>query len=329
MNLICPVLANRRGRRELSWISPRRYGAKFCNFSVVSGAVIILVIIFSNMILAQQQQNPLTMNGGSILAMAGRNCVVLAVDKRFGSGRSLVHVRSRPVLHLPTSMVAFTGMEGDVQSLLIELNAQIIDKYYRGLGFGERSASRTGYGANVDVSVLSVAMLTSHILYRRKRAPYYVEPVVVGLEPDGWVDFAEEEANSKPTKGTIDGAIDDFSCIEGENDSPGWVQIQDKMKKIVLSTRRSRYRPYICCMDMIGAKSESNAFSCAGTASKSLYGTAEALWKPNLSPDALVSVCTKAFLSALERDCLSGYGAMLYLLTPDGITEYDISGRSD
>mmetsp|Transcript_60457 Transcript_60457/g.148345 ORF Transcript_60457/g.148345 Transcript_60457/m.148345 type:complete len:134 (-) Transcript_60457:816-1217(-) len=35
---------------------------------------------------AQQQQDPLTMNGGSLLAMTGNQCVALAVDKRFGSG---------------------------------------------------------------------------------------------------------------------------------------------------------------------------------------------------------------------------------------------------
>jgi len=83
-------------------------------------------------------------------------------------------------------------------------------------------------------------------------------------------------------------------------------------------------------MDMIGAKSESKAFVCAGAASDSLFGTAEALWKPGLEAEELLLVCGKAFLSALERDCLSGYGAVLYLLTPDqGIVEYDLAGRSD
>lgn len=33
-----------------------------------------------------QQQDPMTMNGGSLLAMSGKECVALAVDKRFGSG---------------------------------------------------------------------------------------------------------------------------------------------------------------------------------------------------------------------------------------------------
>ena len=37
----------------------------------------------------------------------------------------------------------------------------------------------------------------------------------------------------------------------------------------------------------------------------------------------------KAFLSALERDCLSGYGAIIYLITKDGIMEYDLATRND
>jgi 20S proteasome subunit beta 3 len=89
-------------------------------------------------------------------------------------------------------------------------------------------------------------------------------------------------------------------------------------------------RPYLCTMDIIGAKSQSMSFVCAGVASKSLYGTAEAYWKPNLSEDELVEICAKSFMSALERDCLSGYGAMIYLISSDGsITEYDLECRSD
>jgi 20S proteasome subunit beta 3 len=257
-------------------------------------------------IFAQGQQDPLTMNGGSVLAMAGENCVAVAVDKRFGSGSSLVHICHRPVLHLPDStMVAFTGLEGDVQSLRVELAAQVARKYSRGLGF---SGGGTG-SATRSISATAVASLTSHVLYRRKRSPYYVEPLVVGLEPDGWFD---DDDNSSITSGELPGKEADSAFT-----------------KVLRSTKKQRYRPYLCCMDMIGAKSESQAFVCAGTASQSLYGTAEALWKPDLTADELVAVCGKAFLSALERDCLSGYGAMIYLLTPDGIVEYDLAGRSD
>lgn len=33
-----------------------------------------------------QQQDPMKLTGGSILAMAGKQAVAIAVDKRFGSG---------------------------------------------------------------------------------------------------------------------------------------------------------------------------------------------------------------------------------------------------
>jgi hypothetical protein len=38
------------------------------------------------------QQDPTTMNGGSILAMSGKECVAVAVDKRFGSGSQVRYV---------------------------------------------------------------------------------------------------------------------------------------------------------------------------------------------------------------------------------------------
>ena len=38
---------------------------------------------------SQEQQSPLTINGGSVLAMTGKNCVALAVDKRFASGNQV------------------------------------------------------------------------------------------------------------------------------------------------------------------------------------------------------------------------------------------------
>jgi hypothetical protein len=45
----------------------------------------IIGLFFFKFVTAQQQ-DPTTLNGGSVLAMAGDGCVALAVDKRFGSG---------------------------------------------------------------------------------------------------------------------------------------------------------------------------------------------------------------------------------------------------
>ena len=171
------------------------------------------------------------------------------------------------------AMVAFVGLEGDVQSLSQELQAQVAAKLV------DSSILNAGSRSKV-MSPRTLASLTSHLLYRG-RGRYYVEPLVVGLQP---------------------------SSSRGESSS----------------------KPFLCAMDMIGAKSHSKAFVCAGAASKSLYGTAEALWRPNLSAEDLAKVCGKAFQSALERDCYSGYGALVYLITQDGgIVEYDMPSRND
>lgn len=48
------------------------------------GSCLTALIAWANVVIAQQ--DPSTLNGGSILAMAGKDCVAVAVDKRFGSG---------------------------------------------------------------------------------------------------------------------------------------------------------------------------------------------------------------------------------------------------
>ncbi|EED90210.1 predicted protein, partial [Thalassiosira pseudonana CCMP1335] len=183
-------------------------------------------------------------NGGSILAMSGRNSVAIAIDARFGLGMQTIATMNTDnddasdgnprIVLLPNSntLLAWTGLYGDGISFAEEMN---------------------------KMSPRAITMLVSHLLYRRRSAPYYVEPVVVGLE-------------------------------------------------------NVRVPPYLVTTDMLGAQSTSTSFVCSGVASRSLHGTAEALWRPNLEGEELVEVCGRAFVSALERDCLSGYGAVVYLI---------------
>jgi 20S proteasome subunit beta 3 len=247
------------------------------------------------------QQDPSTMNGGSLLAMAGTDCVALAVDKRFGSGPALVNISPRNVL-APSStvLVGFTGLEGDVQSLQHELTALVASQQSRGLGFMTTVSDQNRHKLSPKV----MASLTSHVLYGRKQAPYYVEPLVIGLQPEPIV-----------SKGVSDRSIN-------QDDQDAQTSESSSLPHIL-------YRPFLCSMDMIGATSQSKSFVCAGAASKSLYGTAEALWEPDMDRERLIEVCGRAFLGALERDCFSGYGAIVYLITKDGIVEYDLAGRND
>jgi 20S proteasome subunit beta 3 len=195
----------------------------------------------------------------------------------------MVNIASRHIyVPSPELIVAFAGLEGDIQSLSQNLEMQVASKLGRGLGFMNENRQQRPV-----ISPQAMASLTSHVLYNRRQAPYYVEPLIVGLT----------EVNQRTTTPETS----DSKC----------------------------YVPFLCSMDCIGAKSVSQAFVCAGAAADSIFGTAEALWKPDLEQDELVQICANAFLSALERDCLSGYGAMVYLITRNGITEYDLASRND
>jgi 20S proteasome subunit beta 3 len=282
--------------------------------------IILAAVVTIQRTSAQQQQDPSTMNGGSIMAMAGRQCLAVAVDKRFASSGLLVQVAPRSILHVPNTltMVVFTGLESDVQALKGVLSTEIARKYSRGLGFGSTNPQ--------GLSAKSMASLTSHVLYNRKRAPYYVSPLVVGLDPT--------LPSDRRLTGALRREIDDGADAADESSSSS--SVTTSTTTTATGTTRDDddedqplYASYLCSMDCIGARSESPSFVCAGAAKHSLYGTCEALWRPELDREELLAVCCKAFLSALERDCLSGYGAVVYLITPDGIEEMDITGRTD
>jgi 20S proteasome subunit beta 3 len=171
-------------------------------------------------------------------------------------------------------MVAFVGLDGDVQSLSETLQLEVHSKLNRALGLEVVPSDGRGETSSLRrISPLALASLTSHVLYQN-RGRFYVQPLIVGL-------------------------------------------------------KGSAGAPFLCGMDSIGAQSLSSSFVCSGAASSSLYGTAEALWRPNLEPEELVEACGKAFQSALERDCLSGYGVLVYLITKDGIIEHDLASRND
>ncbi|KAG8491737.1 hypothetical protein CXB51_015136 [Gossypium anomalum] len=67
-------------------------------------------------------------------------------------------------------------------------------------------------------------------------------------------------------------------------------------------------KPFICTMDSIGAKELAKDFVVAGTASESLYGACESMFKENMEPEELFETVSQALLASVDRDCLSGWG---------------------
>lgn len=56
------------------------------SFGILRIQTLLALLFLCAPFVSAQQQDPFAINGGSILAMAGKDSVAVAVDKRFGSG---------------------------------------------------------------------------------------------------------------------------------------------------------------------------------------------------------------------------------------------------
>lgn len=66
-----------------------------------------------------------------------------------------------------------------------------------------------------------------------------------------------------------------------------------------------------------------------GTSTEQLFGMCEAVWKPDLEPEDLFETISQALLSAVDRDALAGWGAIVHIVTKDGVTTRTLRGRMD
>mmetsp|Transcript_19676 Transcript_19676/g.39134 ORF Transcript_19676/g.39134 Transcript_19676/m.39134 type:complete len:280 (-) Transcript_19676:244-1083(-) len=89
------------------------------------------------------------------------------------------------------------------------------------------------------------------------------------------------------------------------------------------------FRAFLCSQDVLGAQMIVDDFVCCGAASTSLYGAAQDAWRPGMGAEELARVCGRAFMAAIERDCLSGYGAVVYVMTEEQIIANELQFRND
>ena len=50
---------------------------------------------------------------------------------------------------------------------------------------------------------------------------------------------------------------------------------------------------------------------------------------PDLAPEDLFETISQCLLAAVDRDCLSGWGAVVHVITKDGVTTKRLVGRMD
>lgn len=88
-------------------------------------------------------------------------------------------------------------------------------------------------------------------------------------------------------------------------------------------------KAYLCGMDSIGAIETAKDFMVAGTGNDSLLGICESLWRPDMEADELFETLSASLLAGQDRDCLAGWGAVVYVITKDRIIAKTLKGRMD
>lgn len=69
---------------------------------------------------------------------------------------------------------------------------------------------------------------------------------------------------------------------------------------------------------MIGAQVFARDFVLAGTCTENMYGMCESLWRPELSADELFETISQCLMASVDRDAMSGWGAVVHVLKADG-----------
>jgi len=199
-------------------------------------------------------------NGAAIIAMAGKDCVGIACDKRLGANFTTVSCDFQKVFQMsPNLFVGLAGLATDVQTVHSKLRFRIQQYELQ----EERTMSPTVF-----------SNLLSNMLYEKRFGPFFIEPVVAGLD-------------AKTGK------------------------------------------PFLSGMDLIGAPVYTDDFVVTGTATANMYGMCETLYKPNMEPDELFETLSQALLASCDRDALSGWGAVVHIITKDGVTTRDLKARQD
>ena len=159
-----------------------------------------------------------------------------------------------------------------------------------------------------NMSPEAFTKVVSNLLYSKRFGPYFVDPIIIGI------------------------------CDDGE--------------------------PFVSSMDLIGATEISDNFACVGTTDDELYGICENLWNKNMvllsylfyfcsfvfcvlllqqtkilarkhdkknfkEAEDLFETISQSHLSAVDRDCLAGWGAVVYVLSNNKVVISELKARQD
>lgn len=115
--------------------------------------------------------SPYTDNGGTVVAIAGKDFAIIASETRLSSGYQ-IYTREQPKLFqiTPKTILGSTGCWCDVLAFSKIIEARVKNYLYE---------------HNRPISTPACAQLMSNMLYYKRFFPYYVSNVVAGLDDEG------------------------------------------------------------------------------------------------------------------------------------------------
>ena len=141
--------------------------------------------------------SPYQNNGGTVLAVSGKDYTVVASDTRHGQGYSVPARYVSRVMKLNDKVViASSGMQSHIATLFKVLKIRNVQyKHHH----------------NKEMSLTAASQMLSTILYYRRFQPYYTFNVLGGIDENGTSDHIPH--NSKSSSSLINFRDDLFTCI--------------------------------------------------------------------------------------------------------------------
>jgi len=107
-------------------------------------------------------------NGAAVIAMAGKDCIAIASDRRYGIRNQTVGCEMQKVFQMSDKvMVGLTGLASDQQTLLQKFRFR--SNMYR-------------LREERDIGCRAFSNMVSSLLYEKRFSPFFCEPVIAGLD---------------------------------------------------------------------------------------------------------------------------------------------------
>lgn len=117
----------------------------------------------------------LSYNGGCVVAMKGKNCVAIATDHRFGVQAQTIDTTFEKVFQFnPRMFVGLVGLQTDILTVKDRL-------MFRKNLYEVRE--------NREMTPKVFSSMLSNLLYEKRFGPFFVEPVIAGLDPKTFEPF--------------------------------------------------------------------------------------------------------------------------------------------